>query len=146
MPITQPFLDAHQHCIELFQRLRACQASGDWTRTQPLYWHFRHVMEAHFAAEEHGLFPAFELATGVRVGPTSVLRSDHETMRALLEHIGGTLAVRDEESCRQQFDELERLIEAHTAREEHILYSMDARPLDSLPERLLRQATAELSA
>jgi hypothetical protein len=146
MTITQVFDHAHQHCDALLDRLIQVQSAGDWECAQDLYWQFRHAMETHFAAEEYGLFPAFELSTGIRVGPTSVLRGDHDAMRMLLDHLSGAIAVHDCEGSKHELAKLAALMHAHEMREAHVLSEINLHPPHGLPEALLAQACAELAA
>lgn len=146
MSIVALFAEAHRHCEEQLAALQIGRAAGDWARAQTAYWRFRHTMEAHFDAEEHGVFPAFELATGVRVGPTSVLRSEHEAMRALLAHIGGALAAMDEAAFDDQLSQLSLAMSVHAQKEEHVLYAVSEQALEGMPKRLLDSVPGLLAA
>ena len=45
---------------------------------------FLNEMERHFQMEETVLFPTFEEISGMRHGPTQVMRMEHQQMRNLL--------------------------------------------------------------
>ena len=51
----------------------------------------------HFDAEEAILFPAFEAHTGMSMGPTRVMRNEHDQMRELLDAAKKALDERDAE-------------------------------------------------
>jgi iron-sulfur cluster repair protein YtfE (RIC family) len=52
-------------------------------------------MEQHFQKEEEVLFPAFEQSTGNTMGPTRVMRLEHQQMREALAEMAGALAAGD---------------------------------------------------
>ena len=45
---------------------------------------FPNEMERHFQTEETVLFPTFEEISGIRQGPTQVMRMEHQQIRNLL--------------------------------------------------------------
>ena len=53
---------------------------------------FLNEMERHFQMEETMLFPTFEEISGMRQGPTQVMRMEHQQMRNLLARISEALS------------------------------------------------------
>jgi hemerythrin-like domain-containing protein len=94
----------------------------------------------HLAMEEDILFPAFEAATGMRGGPTHVMRSEHTQMRAVLTEMERRMSTGDLDGLLDQGDTLLMLIQQHNAKEEGMLYPMAEQALgeqwDSLAARL----------
>jgi hemerythrin-like domain-containing protein len=101
-------------------------------------------MQAHFQAEEEVLFPAFEAATGMRAGPTQMMRYEHEQMRSLLEQWVTGCAAQDEEGCAGVAETLLMLMQQHNMKEENILYPMCDQALDAQAERIGTEMGARL--
>jgi regulator of cell morphogenesis and NO signaling len=95
---------------------------------------FRRSLERHLCFEEEVLLPVFEVRTGLpHGGPTSLIRTEHQQMRGLLDEIAQRLAGR-----REALEEIERLqttIRDHHRKEELILYPWI--------DRLLTEAEAD---
>ena len=70
------------------------------------------------------LFPAFEDATGMRMGPTQVMRMEHEQMRAMMNAAAAALAGGDREGFLGQVDSLLITMQQHNMKEENVLYPM----------------------
>src|SRR6185312_13116950 len=101
------------------------------------YQFFRHTMDAHFAAEEERLFPAFEQVTGTSAGPTAVMRAEHESMRALMNYMGGAVIARDFIGYGEEALLLHELLTQHSVKEEHILYVLCDEHLPEAQRKLL---------
>ncbi len=68
------------------------------------------------------LFPAFEQATGMTMGPTRVMRMEHEQMRGLLSQMA--MAATDIDALVEHGDTLLMLTQQHNMKEEGMLYPM----------------------
>jgi len=87
-------------------------------------------MRTHLGNEEELLFPAFEAATGMtKAGPTFVMRSEHEQMRALLGRMQAAVERGDLRELLDQGDTLLLLIGQHNSKEEGMLYPLAERAL-----------------
>jgi hemerythrin-like domain-containing protein len=126
---TQILPDHHRHCDELFVAAESCVQRGDWATAAPAFARFRAQMNAHFVAEESVLFPAFEAATGMSEGPTSMMRHEHEQMRALLSQLSAACSTRDRDAYAGAAETLLMLMQQHNMKEENILYPMCDRAL-----------------
>jgi hypothetical protein len=125
MPLPSQVLpDHHRHCDDLFVTAEESAQRGDWTAAAPAFGHFRAQMDAHFAAEERVLFPAFEAATGMSAGPTEMMRREHDQMRALLDELEAACTARDGETYGGVAETLLMLMQQHNMKEENILYPM----------------------
>src|SRR5512135_1752513 len=140
---TQILPDHHRHCDDLFVAAEAAVQRGDWAAAAPACAHFRAQMEAHFAAEEEMLFPAFERVAG-GAGPTRVMRFEHEQMRPLMAQLEDACARRDADAYAGAAETLLILMQQHNMKEENILYPMCDQALGPDAERLAAQMSATL--
>ncbi len=58
---------------------------------------FLNEMEGHFQMEETVLFPTFEKISGMRQGPTKVMRMEHHQMQNLLARMSEAVSNEDPE-------------------------------------------------
>lgn len=123
-PLTEPFRQHHQHCDDLFIAAENAVRAGDWTRARSDFDAFLSAMEVHFGAEEELLFPAFEAETGMRIGPTQVMRHEHAQMRKLFKQMEAALAAADAQAYAGAADTLLIMMQQHNMKEENILYPM----------------------
>jgi hemerythrin-like domain-containing protein len=131
---TQILPDHHRHCDDLFAAAEDSVQRGDWETAAPSFGHFRTQMNAHFEAEESVLFPAFEAATGMSGGPTSMMRHEHEQMRTLLSQLSSACSSRDRDAYGGAAETLLMLMQQHNMKEENILYPMCDRALGAEAE------------
>lgn len=122
--ISDLFAQDHTHCDELFADAEAAAAKKDWAAASRLFAEFRAAMDRHLAAEEEALFPAFENRTGMRAGPTQVMRSEHEQMRGLMEQMQSAVERQSDTSYLGLSETLLMLMRQHNMKEEQILYPM----------------------
>lgn len=141
--ITDLFAQDHAHCDELFADAEDAAAKQDWAAATRLFGEFRAGMDRHFAAEEETLFPTFEDRTGMRAGPTQVMRSEHEQMRGLMEQMQAAVESRNDTGYLGLSETLLMLMRQHNLKEEQILYPMtdqvlagDTALLDALDKTL----------
>lgn len=121
---SQVMLDHHRHCDDLFVAAENAVQRRDWAKADTEFEHFRTQMDAHFDAEEGTLFTAFEDATGMRGGPTQMMRYEHDQMRDLLGQLAGACQARDGKTYSGVAETLLTLMQQHNMKEEHILYPM----------------------
>ena len=114
----------HRQCDALFAEVEKAVTGNVWTRAEPAFSKFSAAMLAHFGAEEDVLFPAFETHTGMRMGPTQVMRSEHAQMRELIEAAGAALAAKDGEDYLGYAETLLIMMQQHNLKEENVLYPM----------------------
>jgi iron-sulfur cluster repair protein YtfE (RIC family) len=123
------FTDDHRACDELWAAVEA--AADDGHGVEAAFDAFDAAMRRHMDMEERVLFPAFEEATGMTMGPTRVMRAEHDQMRGLLSQMKGA----DADSMLDHGDTLLMLIQQHNVKEEGMLYPMcDARLGSVWPE------------
>jgi hemerythrin-like domain-containing protein len=129
--LTVPLREHHKCCDELFAAAEEVVAGRNWTDAQRMLPAFFAAMETHFRTEEEALFPAFEEATGITMGPTRMMRFEHAQMRDLFAQMGAALATRDAREFAGVAETLLVLMQQHNMKEENILYPMCDRGLEA---------------
>ena len=127
--ITDRFAAHHKHCDETFAAAEDLAARGRWDEARAAFKSFDDDMALHFASEEERLFPAFEARTGMRSGPTVVMRMEHAQMRELLSRMRDALEAKDAAAFAGAAETLLILMQQHNMKEEQILYPMCDRAL-----------------
>lgn len=117
------FIADHRHCDALWAAVETAADQGQ-EATKEAFQAFYDTTRLHLDLEEQVLFPAFEQATGMSEGPTTVMRMEHEQMRALLEQVATAVATGDLEEALDQGDTLLMLTQQHDQKEEAMLYPM----------------------
>ncbi|MFZ5475252.1 MAG: hemerythrin domain-containing protein [Myxococcota bacterium] len=116
------FTEDHGACDRLWA---AVEGADDDADAFDAFRRFDAAMRRHLGWEEDTLFPAFEVATGhVGFGPTYIMRSEHEQMRAVLDQMAGCVTAGDRQGVLDQGDTLMMLVQQHNAKEEGMLYPM----------------------
>lgn len=121
----------HRHCDDCFDEVAAAVASHQWETARACFLQFSDDLEHHLAREEQVLFPAFESATGIVSGPTSVMRSEHQHIRGLLVQLKDTLGAEDANAFLGHTDTLNIMMQQHNLKEETMLYKMADRVLSA---------------
>lgn len=114
----------HHRCDTLYAEAENAANSGDVTTMSRVCHHFLVAMTHHFRMEEEGLFPAFEKETGMRQGPTMVMRSEHEQMRGLMQQMHQAAETGDAERLLKAGGTLLFVMQQHNVKEEQMLYPM----------------------
>lgn len=119
--ITAYFTHDHRDCDAVWAGVEQAPPAQ-----QPAAWAaFRDRMLRHFDWEEDVMFPAFESTTGMRgMGPTEMMRSEHDAMRGLLEQMGMAADEGDYGEVLDLGDTLLMLVQQHNSKEEAMLYPM----------------------
>jgi iron-sulfur cluster repair protein YtfE (RIC family) len=103
-------------------------------------------MQNHFAAEEDVLFPAFEVKTGMTMGPTQVMRDEHAQMNDLMMAAYQSLLAKDADDYSGNTETLLIMMQQHNMKEEHVLYPMCDEHLAHQVAVLLPQLRQQLDA
>ena len=114
----------HRQCDDYFAAVEQAVASSAWGSADTAFYRFREAVLKHLAIEESVLFPVFEERTGMSVGPTKVMRSEHAQMRELIEASSDALVARDAEEYSGYAETLLIMTQQHNMKEENILYPM----------------------
>lgn len=141
--LAQFMTDDHRDCDDHYAAAEAAANSGNADAARTAFAAFDASLRHHLAMEEELLFPAFDNATGMHgVGPTAVMRMEHEQMRALLAQMQGALAAADLDTFLGCGETLNVLIQQHNMKEEHMLYPMAERALAADSAALLERMRA----
>lgn len=125
MTTLSPFLvEDHRRCDDELAAVETAVQKKQWQTASPAWTKFAADVRCHFAREEVTLFPAFERATGMRGGPTMVMRMEHEQMRQLLDELGAAIAATDGKRFLALSESLMVLTQQHNMKEEQVLYPM----------------------
>lgn len=129
----------HRYCDEVFVDADRAVATQDWERATAAFSQFQNLVLQHFAAEEALLFPAFEEKTGMRMGPTQVMRGEHVQMRQLMDAARQALLVKDAHDYSGYAETLLIMMQQHNMKEENVLYPMCDQHLSDQTDVLLPQ-------
>jgi hemerythrin superfamily protein len=116
----------HRGIDALFSAVEGLISGRDRPAAAEALLTFQKRLDAHIAAEELVLFPAFEEATAFS-GPTRVMRSEHGDFRRLMAEIRTALEGGSDRDPLPLVQELGRSLHGHNLKEERVLYpQMDA--------------------
>lgn len=124
MTISQFMTDDHRRCDEVFADAEAAVDQGDWETAAKVTNEFLDAMESHFRMEEDVLFPALENKTGMTMGPTQVMRQEHDQMRELFNQMRFALEAQEEDDFLGVSETLLITMQQHNMKEEGIVYPM----------------------
>ncbi len=108
----------HRRCDDLFSAAENGVHHGDWSGAADSLRCFLEGTLRHFEIEETILFPAFEARTGSAMGPTRIMRLEHEQMRALLTDLNKDMEARDREHYLGSSETLLTMLQQHNLKEE----------------------------
>ena len=137
--------DDHRHCDDLFAEAEQAIGKNELAAAAAAFAQFQQAMLAHFAAEEKNLFPAFESATGMSMGPTQVMRMEHEQIRALMTDAVAALQDGKTDDYLGIAETMLIMMQQHNMKEENILYPMCDQHLAGQLPQLLSQLETELA-
>ena len=129
----------HRQCDDRFAAVERSVARAAWSDADAEFGQLQRAMLIHFDAEEDILFPVFEAHTGMSMGPTRVMRGEHDQMRELLAAAKTALDQRDEDDYSGIAETLLIMMQQHNMKEENILYPMCDQQLAAQREALLAQ-------
>ena len=135
----------HRQCDDRFVAVERSVARAAWADADVEFDRLRDAMLHHFDAEESVLFPVFEAHTGMSMGPTRVMRGEHDQMRELLDAAKAALDARDADDYSGTAETLLIMMQQHNMKEENILYPMCDQQLAAQLETLLAQLKSGLS-
>lgn len=143
--IRELLADDHRQCDNCFVAVEQAVNNKNWSTADADFGALCRAMERHFVAEENLLFPAFEERTGMRMGPTQVMRGEHAQMRELLAAAGTALAARAGDNYSGYAETLLIMMQQHNMKEENVLYPMCDQHLNDQLHTLLPQLEQGIS-
>ena len=114
----------HRYCDGLFDLIEPLGRKGKWEEARQALLAFRCALEQHLEREERVLFPAMEEAHSGPLGPTRMMRMEHDGMRALLTAADGAGARSDVEELSAVMETLRIMMHQHNLKEESVLYPL----------------------
>ena len=129
----------HRQCDDYFAVAEEFAAKQDWPAATASFEQFHSAMAHHFEMEEQILFPAFERETGNTMGPTRMMRMEHEQMRELFTHMAAAVAAQDADEYAGLSETLLIMLQQHNLKEEQVLYPMSDQALGVRVPELLQQ-------
>ncbi len=123
-PISEFFSAQHRACDRVFEQMESAVSRDDWQQAETLFNELSEDTLQHFSSEEQGLFPLFEEKTGMRAGPTQVMRSEHVELRDLLQRMGDAVGVKDRDQTLGLAETFFLFLQQHNVKEEQMLYPM----------------------
>ena len=135
----------HRTCDALFASAEDAVGQKNWGGAGTLFEQFHASMKHHLAMEESILFPAFEARTGNTMGPTQVMRMEHEQMRGLMQEMAHAVANTDYEGYLGLSETLNMLMQQHNLKEENMLYPMSDQVLAGERDSLIHSMEAVTS-
>lgn len=138
MTSLQQFMGGdHRHCDDLFYAAEEAARAGNADACRAAFATFDHAVRQHLDVEEQLLFPRFEDATGMRMGPTVVMRGEHDEFRELLVQMTQQLGAADLQGFLGNADTFLILMQQHNLKEENVLYPMMDQALAAQREQLI---------
>ena len=122
--ITETMSADHRRCDDIFALAEEQIAKGDWAKGGAQFEAFRRATEHHFAMEEEVFFPRFEQRTGQTMGPTQMMRMEHNQMRQLFSEMADAVIQQNKERCLGLSETLMMIMQQHNMKEEQMLYRM----------------------
>ncbi|NOZ52908.1 MAG: hemerythrin domain-containing protein [Gammaproteobacteria bacterium] len=140
--ISSNFASDHLHCDVLFCRAENYVQSNDWQQAKKVFIEFVEEMEWHFTKETDVLFPSLVERNSNALGPTQMMRMEHEDMRQLMEDMQKQVDNRDADNYLGLSETLLIMLHQHNTKEENILYQMADGLLGADQREILAQASA----
>jgi hemerythrin-like domain-containing protein len=137
--ISSFMADDHQRCDRLFAEAEEQVANGQWEAAASSFDEMHKAIEHHFSMEEEVLFPTFEEVTGSSMGPTQIMRHEHEQMRQLFTEMAEAVENRQTDDYLGASETLLVLMQQHNAKEEQILYPMTDAQLADQSDMVLKK-------
>ncbi len=135
--ITEYMSQEHRYCDDLFVQMERAVQKNQWEEAEKAFGEFHGAMQRHLTMEETILFPAFEVATGMAMGPTRVMREEHLQILSLIGNICEALEARNISDFEGHAETLNTMLQQHNIKEESMLYPMSDRALSGKRQEIL---------
>ncbi|MCW8935655.1 MAG: hemerythrin domain-containing protein [Gammaproteobacteria bacterium] len=126
----------HKLCDDFYASAELYVSKNDWDQANSAAKEFINCMLFHFQHEEEVLFPEFEEVSGMRHGPTEMMRHEHEQMRSLMTELEKALESKNQDRYLGLSETLLIYMQQHNMKEEQILYPMIDRDCAENSEQL----------
>ncbi|MET0322139.1 MAG: hemerythrin domain-containing protein [Duganella sp.] len=136
--ISQYLERDHRRCDDQYTLAEAEVARRQWESARTEFTRFTVLFLLHLDKEERVLYPQMDRMLGNAAGATTVMRTEHAYMRAIIGRMARTLVARDSNRFFDEADSLRRLMRQHHLKEEAVFYPM--------ADRLLHPRADEVTA
>jgi hemerythrin-like domain-containing protein len=119
--ITQNMQQDHHRIDGIAADLGAMIEDGEMERADYAFADLDEGLRRHIRIEEELLFPVIEAKTGM-LGPTRVMRIEHQRIAARLDELKEALRLLQRPQASAALMELLHLLGAHNLKEEQVLY------------------------
>ncbi len=140
--ITDTMAGDHRRCDLIFAEAEASVSDSNWDVGTAQFNEFHTAMEHHFSMEEGVLFPAFEEASGMTMGPTQMMRMEHTQMRQLFSDMAQAVEKQDKDDYLGLSETLMMIMQQHNMKEEQMLYPMTDRTFGGGADEVLEKMNA----
>ncbi len=124
MSITEYMRNEHRECDVHFAETENAVLQNNWEEAVNKFELFAHDTLLHFKKEEEELFVTFERQTGNTMGPTRVMRYEHDQVRGLIGKMAHALDDKDKDAFLSLAESMMILLQQHNMKEEQMLYAM----------------------
>ena len=134
----------HHRLDGMLPQIEGLVTAHDFARAAERFAEFSSGLNRHIEAEEQILFPDFERRTGMRSGPTVVMRAEHVEIRKWMAAATAALEAQDAVGFGSAVGRMTDVLTMHNMKEEQILYPMadqaagDLRAQDDLVRQMQR--------
>jgi hemerythrin-like domain-containing protein len=139
MTILELMTGHHRQCDDSFAKLENLVAEQNWSNPG-VFEEFFSIITRHFKAEEDLLFAAIENKMGGPIGPTMVMRQEHQQISVLLEQMKEAFAAKDHKKFLSLSDTWMIIAQQHNMKEEEVLYPLMDDTLGEEAPALINQA------
>lgn len=129
----------HGECDELFTKAEKFASSNSWVEAKEFTKKFVEKTLVHFSMEEEILFPAFDQRMGHSMGPTAVMRAEHEQLRNLCRILTDAAESQDKKAFLGTSETILMMLQQHNIKEESILYPMSERMLGDVQGEIMAE-------
>ena len=142
MSISNHMSADHRRCDEIYAQAEQAVADKNWDSAATWHRQFIEAMQYHFTMEEEILFPRFEEVSGMTMGPTQMMRHEHQQMRQLFAQMDSALKGEQRDDYLGAAETLLIMMQQHNAKEEQILYPMTDQTLASESAEMVERLSA----
>jgi len=140
--ITDTMASDHRRCDLIFAEAEASVSDSNWDAGTAQFNEFHAAMEHHFSMEENVLFPSFEEASGMTMGPTQMMRMEHKQMRQLFSDMAQAVEKQDKDGYLGLSETLMMIMQQHNMKEEQMLYPMTDRTFGAGADEVIEKMNA----
>jgi hemerythrin-like domain-containing protein len=125
MTIKDFMTNQHRDCDDKLTLVEDAIEKKDFDEAMLKYMEFKNETLHHFSLEEGYLFPMFEEQSGMgSMGPTQVMRMEHDQTRGLFSKMDEAMNAKDSDRFYGLSDSMLILLQQHNAKEEQMLYTL----------------------